>query len=93
MYYDVTISPAAGGFGEWEHSGAHGDGWADEADLVTAMAQGVSGGLYELGVDDLPAGIEDIRGLIRSEPPRVFATLDADGAGGATFYFGIVESR
>ena len=36
--------------------------------------------LYELGVDELPEGIEDIRGRIQNEAARVFGWLDERGA-------------
>jgi hypothetical protein len=44
--------------------------------------------LYELGVDELPDDIEDIRGRIYGAPARVFGWLDEQG--GAQ-YAGIVE--
>lgn len=43
------------------------------------MRDGAEGKLYELGMDALPEGIEDIRGHIYSEPTLVFAVVGMDG--------------
>jgi hypothetical protein len=47
-----------------------------------------SADLYELGVDELPDDIEDIRGRIQGAPARVFAWLDEQGD---AHYAGIVQ--
>ncbi len=41
---------------------------------------------YEIGEDELPSEIDDIRGLIHNEPPRVFGYVDDQGI---TRYFGL----
>jgi hypothetical protein len=41
--------------------------------------QGDGFGVYRLGEDKLPSGIDDIRGLIHNEPDVVFAVVDLDG--------------
>lgn len=82
QYFEQMISPAAGGFGEWQADPINGDAWVDESDLAAEMAQGAAdmgAELIELGVDDLPEGVEDIRGRIHNEPARVFAILADDG--------------
>jgi hypothetical protein len=45
--------------------------------------------LYELGVDELPNDIGDIRGRIYGAPARVFAWLDEKGD---AHYSGILET-
>lgn len=86
MYYEISITPANAGFGEYQTSPVNGDGWADEYDLEMAMRGNAD--LYELGVDELPEGVDDIRGRIHNEPGRVFAAVGQDGM---VAYTGIVE--
>lgn len=91
MYAEVTIKPADGGFGlyQCERPSARAYEWEDDLDLLSAMRQDLR--LYELGVDDLPDGIKDIRGSIeKGEPDRVFAQIDSDGH---TTYTGIDSSE
>lgn len=85
MYYEISIIPANGGFGEWQCQPVNGEGWADDYDLEAEMRGNAD--LYELGVDELPPGVEDIRGRIHNEPGRVFAIVDSDRVG----YVGIAE--
>ncbi len=87
MFYEVVIEACAAGFGEYQVSPINGEGWVDECDLEAAMRQ-AGCDLYELGVDDLPEGVEDIRGSIHNEPTRVFAAVGEDGS---VAYSGIVE--
>jgi hypothetical protein len=90
-YYEVSITPCSGGFGEY-YMGLIGsqDPYEDEAELLAECEQHV-GSLYELGVDDLPPGVEDIRGNIHKPEGRVFAYL-VDGADDREpRYFAIVE--
>lgn len=85
MYYEVSIIPASGGFGEWQTQPINGEGWADYSDLEMEMR--TAGELYELGVDELPDGVQDIRGRIHNEPSHVFAIVDGD----CVSYTGITE--
>jgi hypothetical protein len=53
----------------------------DDADILN----GCNGEVIELGLDELPEGVDDIRGLIQNEPERVFALVSEDGH----IYFGL----
>lgn len=80
-FFEQSISPANGGFGQYQAQPINGDAWADDSGLVAEMAQAINdqgGELLELGVDELPDGVEDIRGRIHNEPARVFAVVHAD---------------
>jgi hypothetical protein len=84
LVHQVQIKPAASGFGQWE---AYGESESyedlmDDADILN----GVSGEVYELGSEDLPEWVEDIRGLIANEPERVFVEKSNDGLN--VYYFG-----
>lgn len=46
----------------------------------------IGSNIYELGVDELPDKIDDIRGSIQHEPDRVFVTVSDDGVD----YWGLV---
>ena len=88
MYHETTIS-RSGGFSEWQTNPTSGEaGWEDDNDLEAEMRANCAGTLYELGVDDLPSQVEDIRGAIHEEPWRVFAAVYDDGS---VSYHGIVE--
>jgi hypothetical protein len=66
--------------GEYQVGESNAEAWDDEGDLLDAMRDGIApADLYELGVDELPEGIEDIRGRIQNEPARVFGWLDEEG--------------
>lgn len=94
MFHDALIRPCPSGFGEFEQCAADlGDGWEDEDDLLAECranieAEGVSE-LYELGVDELPEGLEDIRGRIRNQDGRIFGWLDEEDL---PRYFAVVEA-
>lgn len=75
MYKEIVIAPCASVFGKYQASEFNGDTWEDEQDLLDAM-RNTDFILYELGVDDLPGGLEDIRGHIHNEPTRVFGYVD-----------------
>jgi hypothetical protein len=86
-YHEVTIRPCHSGFGEYETNLCDtGECWGDEMDLVSSMRDGVDD-LIELGEDDLPDGVEDIRPVTHHCPSRVFASR----GGGMWFYCGIVQ--
>jgi hypothetical protein len=73
MYYEVPIHTHHAGFGMWNAGEATGEGWGDEQDLVAAIAQHVAEMVELGGPDPLPSEVDDIRGRIYREPPRVFA--------------------
>jgi hypothetical protein len=88
-YKECRIQRCESGLGEYQADESNGEAWDDEGDLLEAMRNGVApADLYELGVDELPEGIEDIRGLIQNEPARVFGWLDEQGD---AHYAGIVQ--
>ena len=79
-YKECRLQPSENGLGEYQPGESDGETWDNEGDLVDAMRGGVApADLYELGVDELPEGIEDIRGRIQNEPERVFGWLDEQG--------------
>jgi len=73
-YSERRISPHHSGFGMWSVE-QMGERYVDEDVLHAEMRDGV-GELYELGVDELPEGCEDIRGHIYNQPPRIFVYSD-----------------
>jgi hypothetical protein len=85
MYYETTITPCASGFGEYQQNYPNGEGWELEADLVTEMFSNEPE-LLELGTDELPDGIEDIRGRIHNQAGRIFVL-----PGTPNQYFAVVE--
>jgi hypothetical protein len=90
-YYEVVITPAHGGFGAYETSlDLTGDAWEDENDLVSEMRNNEPE-LVELGVDELPEGVDDIRGRIHNEPYRVFAFPHEGEERTTVCYVGIVR--
>lgn len=84
-YHEVAITPHHAGFGMWQ-VGEAGEGWADEEDLVAEIAANFKGDIYELGEDEIPESVEDIRGKIYNQPSRVFALVDGDDI----WYVGVV---
>jgi hypothetical protein len=80
MYKATVIKRCHSGFNMWE-AGEYGEGWDDENDLVNEIYQNIHEEIFELGVDELPEGMEDIRGRINGEPDRVFGYM-ADCGGG-----------
>jgi hypothetical protein len=83
LAYSVGITPAHSGFGMWDVCPNHGD-VQTSADFFNE----IDSPFYELGKDDLPAEIEDIRGNIYDEPSRVFAVINPWGVE----YFGVEEA-
>ena len=86
MFYQSEIVPCNGQWFTASHNAS--DGWQFEGDLLQAIFSAECGEIYELGKANLPEEVEDIRGLIHDEPPRVFAIVD----GWQVLYFGIVEA-
>lgn len=88
-YYEVSITPASSGFGEYQCT-SNGEGWVDDGDLLSEIAQNSDGEIIELcDGAELSDGAEDIRGRIHNEPRRVFALVRDDGEIG---YFGIAHA-
>lgn len=76
-YRECRLQPCGNGLSEYQPVETEGATWDNEGDLVGAMRGNVvPADLYELGADELPDGIEDIRGRIQNEPARVFAWFD-----------------
>lgn len=90
MYHESLIKPASAGFGMWEQQ-LHdlGDGWSSEQDLIMEIyASDNDRELFELGKDDLPDGLEDIRGQIYNQKGRIFGYLNETDAPN---YFAVIE--
>lgn len=87
FYGEVCIIPYYAGFGMYVgmSSGVDYD-WDNEKALSDYIKKNVEEEVYELGVDELPEGIHDIRGNIYNEPPRVFVRVYGKGD---YDYFGI----
>ena len=79
-YAEARIAPCSSGFGEYQVQ-EPGDTWDDLGDLMDEMRSGcnITGErLLLLGYESLPEGIEDIRGRIHNEPPRVYAIVGSN---------------
>lgn len=87
MYKECVISPHHSGFEMFQCGEYNGPEWANENDLINEMRNNEFE-LYELGVDDLPTNIVDIRGSIYNEPNRIFGYIDHQGI---TRYVGISD--
>lgn len=88
MFKETVINQCSGGFGQWQAGEYNGSEWEFEEDLISAMYQSVP--MFELGVDELPEGLEDIRGNIINEPDRVFGYFDTFGED-KVYYIGVSE--
>ncbi len=84
-YVWCSVQPHHAGFGMYQS--IPGDGRWDDADFMLGEIGNSVDQVLELGVDDLPEDVEDIRGKIYNEPGRMFAAHDTDG----WFYFGVKE--
>lgn len=90
MYAETTINPCSSGFGMYQTGEYNGDQWENESDLIAEMESNYN--LFELGIDELPEGMEDIRGNIHNEPTRVFGFIEDIGGGeNEAFYVGVSE--
>lgn len=85
-FAEIVLQPHHAGFGMWQRSGDAEYAWDDADNLLNEIETNLDSQVYELGVDDLSGGIEDIRGSIYEEPTRVFAYQDDQGE---VRYFGI----
>ena len=66
------IQPVSGGFGEWECSEFEGPSGLEP---IEQMQEGGHRNFYVLGTDDLPDGVEDIRGCVRGEPDVIIVVV------------------
>ena len=90
-YYEVPINAAPMGFGEYQADRDGGDIYEEITDLLQSIYDSpLNQGVFELGVDDLPEEIEDIRGKVHNEPEYIYGYLDEQGI---TQYFGIRETE
>lgn len=78
IYQECTITPHHGGFCMWEAGEYNGDEWHDLTDLLGEIGNNVDE-YWVLGEDELPEGVEDIRGKIYNEPDIVIAVKDKWG--------------
>lgn len=82
-YHFVDLKPASDRFGGYDEGLADDAGHHDLQEMVTDAGAHVD--LYELGVDELPEGVEDIRGRIYAyagayqERVAVYAVMDRGG--------------
>jgi hypothetical protein len=83
-YY--SIKPCASGFGEYD-AVIDADDIYDDADILN----GCAGEVYELGAEDLPEWVEDIRGKIHNEPEKVFVERSNDKV--TVHYFGMSRAE
>ncbi len=86
-FFEVSIIPTCGSFEEYQCQPIGSEGWADRDDLIDEVRANEHQ-VFVLGEDEVPSGVEDIRGRIHNEPPCILAVLFQDGS---VSYFGIVE--
>jgi hypothetical protein len=87
---EVPIKPHYAGFGMWQADrNAAEYEWDDAETLIQEIRSNINAEIYELGKDELPPEIEDIRGSVYEEPDRILAYVDEDGH---VWYIG-VDSR
>ena len=82
FYQQVSINLSASGIYEAVPD-------ESKAKESAAIFSKIDGDVYELGVDILPQGVEDIRGKIHNNPERVFAVKD----GSEIYYFGLNAAK
>lgn len=82
------ISPAHGGFGEYDQDHQFTEETTEDEVFSSLQDQGLM--VYELGVDELPGSVEDIRGRIHNQEGRIFAVEIDDDQGGVE-YFSLVD--
>jgi hypothetical protein len=74
-WQQIVLRPASGGSGEWDLEAEGGETWADVDELLNAIRAEI-GDIYELGIDELPEGLENISGRIHARKGRIFGALD-----------------
>jgi hypothetical protein len=90
MFHEVIITPRHDGFGAYRTVVCD-VGWEVEQDLLDDIGYSGAFTVFELGVDELPEGLDDIRGKIYNEPERVFGFFYEDDPNQEPYYFGITE--
>ena len=80
LYQRVLINPSVSGSNTYEAVPDN-----NQPQETAAIFSKIEGDVYQLGVDILPAGIEDIREKIHNKPERVFAVKD----GSEVYYIGL----
>lgn len=98
LYTECSIKPASGGFGEYESCESADEHFDSLSDLLDRCREANDGyDILAVGEDDLPEGVEDIRGLVRNQPTHIFATVPHDWKGEGDergiIYFGIDEDE
>ncbi len=89
LYQEATISPSHSGFGERVCNRYNlGEPWYLYEWILNVEGQGYE--CFILGQDELPDGIEDIRGKIHNEPPIVIAVRERED--GQVSYRGLVRA-
>ena len=82
-YKECAVVPMYSGFGMYQSLECNGDRYDSPEEILSEAQNTIR--LYILGEDDLPEGIEDIRGRIHNEPNIVFAFVEK----GNVYYGGI----
>ena len=89
MFYEVIITPASGGFGQYDVTRGD-DEWADDRDLLQTIYSNMTyEEVYDLDQDILPDYVEDIRGRVRNEPARILALVTTQNGEKTVQYVGI----
>lgn len=106
LYYQVGITCHHAGFGMYQQANTNdAEPWESEDELLLQTTQAIYDEygyveICELGVDELPEGLEDIRGKVYNEKGRIFGYLRANTLirgvaqeedGYSAEYFAIVE--
>ena len=88
MFYLAALVPSHDNPEKYTYGTVHteADSYLNAEDLLSALAS-EGNRVYELGVDELPSGAEDIRQSLACNPGRVFMSL----LFGEADYFCIVE--
>jgi hypothetical protein len=73
QFYFVSIQPASGGFGMYQANNQDQGEYCDESCITEILN---ADEYYELGIDELPGGVEDITGKIYGEPTKVYAVIN-----------------
>jgi hypothetical protein len=88
MFYTVMMQTQSSDHGAWEIAYTDDTSWENLDDLLEAIRDNGRVTLYELGIDALPDGMEDIRDGF-SAAMRIWGYVSGPGA--MPEYFGIIE--
>lgn len=88
MFYLAALVPSHDAPEKYTYGTVHteADSYANPEDLLSGLAK-EGNCVYELGVDELPSGAEDIRECLLCNPGRIFVSM----LFGEADYFCIVE--